>query len=124
MGQGPRRDDRRQPPRPTLGAGIGDRATLEYVGAILGDEAIEKVSAHRDRLQLVDLGSRTYAHEYRRLAGPNKVREAQPATALLVYGRLKPTWVRLRPWYEDRELTRKVKAPKATAPATGLKEAS
>lgn len=96
-----------------FGAGIGDRATLEYVGAILGDEAIDKVSAHRDRLQLVDLGSRTYAHEYRRLAAPNKVREAQPATALLVYGRLKPTWVRLRPWYEDRELTRKVKTPPA-----------
>jgi len=107
-----------------FGAGIGDRATLEYVGAILGDQAIEKVSAHHDRLQLVDLGSRTYAHEYRRLAGPNKVREAQPATALLVYGRLKPTWVRLRPWYEDRELTRRVKAPKATAPAAERKEAS
>lgn len=91
-----------------FGAGIGDRATLDYVGAILGEEAIDKVSAHRDRLQLVDLGSRTYAHEYRRLAGPNKVREAEAATALLVYGRLKPTWVRLRPWFEDRELTRKV----------------
>ena len=94
-----------------FGAGIGDRATLEYIGAILGDEAIDKVSAHRDRLQVVELGSRTYAHEYRRLAGPNKVREASPATALLVYGRLKPTWVRLRPWYEDRQLTRKVNTP-------------
>ena len=93
-----------------FGAGIGDRATLEYVGAILGDQAIEKVSAHRDRLQLVELGSRTYAHEHRRLAGPNKVREAAPATALLVYGRLKPTWVRLRPWYEDRGLSRQVRS--------------
>jgi type IV secretion system protein VirD4 len=105
-----------------FGAGIGDRATLEYVGAILGDEATQKVSAHRNRLQLVELGSRTYAHEYRRLATPNKVREAQPTTALLVYGRLKPTWIRLRPWYEDRELTRKVNtmphtgAPKVAAP--------
>ncbi|MCA1697387.1 MAG: type IV secretory system conjugative DNA transfer family protein [Actinobacteria bacterium] len=105
-----------------FGAGIGDRATLEYVGAILGDEAIDKVSAHQDHLQLVELGSRTYAHEYRRLAGPNKVREAQPATALLVYGRLKPTWVRLRPWYEDPALTRKVTI--ATAPAPKLKAAS
>jgi type IV secretion system protein VirD4 len=91
-----------------FGTGIGDRATLEYIGAILGDQATEKVSAHRDRLQLAELGSRTYAHEYRRLATPNKLREAQPATALLVYGRLKPTWIRLRPWYEDRDLTRKV----------------
>ena len=102
-----------------FGAGIGDRATLDYVGAILGDQAIDKVSAHRDRLQLVELGSRTYAHEYRRLASANKVREARASTALLVYGRLKPTWVQLRPWYEDRELTRKVKTP-----APSLKEAS
>jgi type IV secretion system protein VirD4 len=94
-----------------FGAGVGDRATLEYVGAILGDEAIDKVSAHQDRLQLVELGSRTYAHEYRRLATPNKLREAHPSTALLVYGRLKPTWVQLRPWYEDRALTRLVETP-------------
>jgi type IV secretion system protein VirD4 len=105
-----------------FGSGIGDRATLEYIGAILGDAAIDKISAHRDRLQLVDLGSRTYAHEYRRLAGPNKVREAQTATALLVYGRLKPSWVRLRPWYEDRDLTRKVNTPPAAA--THVKQAS
>jgi type IV secretion system protein VirD4 len=44
-----------------FGAAIGDRATLEYIGAILGDQATEKVSAHRDRLQLTELGSRTYA---------------------------------------------------------------
>lgn len=94
-----------------FGAGIGDRATLEYIGAILGEQAQLKVSAHRDRLQLVDLGSRTYAHEYRRLAAPNTIRETKPATALLIYGRLKPTWVRLRPWYEDRALTRKVSTP-------------
>lgn len=105
-----------------FGAGIGDRATLDYIGAILGDEAIDKVSAHRDRLALVELGSRTYAHEYRRLAAPNKVREAKTATALLVYGRLKPSWVRLRPWYEDRELTRKVNTPPPTV--TDVKEAS
>ena len=105
-----------------FGAGIGDRATLDYIGAILGDKAIDKISAHRDRLQLVDIGSRTYAHEYRRLAAPNKVREAHTATALLVYGRLKPSWVRLRPWYEDRDLTRKVNTPPAT-PAH-VKEAS
>ena len=105
-----------------FGAGIGDRATLDYIGAILGDAAIDKVSAHRDRLQLVDIGSRTYAHEYRRLAAPNKVREAQSATALLVYGRLKPSWVRLRPWYEDRALTRKVNTP--PAPALDVKQAS
>lgn len=98
-----------------FGAGIGDRATLDYIGAILGDEAVDKVSAHRDRFQVLDTGSRTVAHEYRRIAGPNKVREADASAALLVYGRLKPCWLRLRPWYEDRALTRKVNTP-LTAP--------
>ena len=51
------------------------------------------------------------------------MREAQPATALLVYGRLKPTWVQLRPWYEDRELSRKVNTP-ARAPAPVVEAAS
>ena len=101
-----------------FGGGIGDRATLDYIGAILGDEAVDKVSAHRDRFQLLDTGSRTVAHEYRRIAAPNKVREADACSALLVYGRLKPCWLRLRPWYEDRALTRKVK----TAPARSQPE--
>jgi len=109
-----------------FGSGIGDRETLDYVGAILGDEAIDKVSAHRDRFQVLDLGSRTSSHEFRRIAGPNKIREAQAATALLVYGRLKPTWLKLRPWYEDRALTRLVntpvpeKTPVMTVPADKL----
>ena len=99
-----------------FGSGIGDRETLEYVGAILGDQAIDKISAHHDRFQVLDLGSRTATHEYRRIAGPNKIREAESATALLVYGRLKPTWLKLRPWYEDRALTRKVNTTSVEAP--------
>jgi len=102
-----------------FGSGIGDRETLDYLGAILGDEAIAKISSHRERFQVLDSGSLTASHEYRRIGAPNKIREANPATALLVYGRLKPTWLKLRPWYEDRALTRKVKTP-----AAGLKEAS
>lgn len=98
-----------------FGSGIGDKATLEYVGAILGDEAIQKTSAHRDRLAVLNLGTRTYTHEYRRLAGPNKLREAQRDSALLIYGRLAPTWLQLRPWYRDRDLRRQVQTPKPAA---------
>jgi type IV secretory pathway TraG/TraD family ATPase VirD4 len=95
-----------------FGSGIGDKATLEYVSAILGDEAIEKASSHRDRVSLLELGSRTDTHEYRRLAAPHKLREAERDSALLVYGRLAPTWVKLRPWYRDRELRRQVQTPR------------
>ena len=94
-----------------FGAGIGDKATLDYVGAILGDELVQKASSHRDRLSLLELGSRTDTHEYRRLATPNRVRQAELDTALLVYGRLPPAWLKLRPWYRDAGLRRQVETP-------------
>ena len=95
-----------------FGSGIGDRATLEYLGAVLGEEEIERISTHRQRLQ-VDLGSRTYSHDFKRIAAPNRVREADFGTALLVYGRLPPAWVKLRPWHRDRRLTEMVNGAQA-----------
>jgi type IV secretion system protein VirD4 len=106
-----------------FGAGIGDKATLEYVGAILGDEATAKASSHRQRLGMLELGSRTDTHEYRRLAAPHKLRQAERDTALLVYGRLPPTWVKLRPWYRDRVLRARVETP-APVPAQAEAEAA
>ena len=99
--------------------GIGDRATLDYLGAVLGDEEIEKVSTHRQRLEF-DLGSRTYSKDFRRLAAPDRVRQAQRDTALLVYGNLPPAWIGLRPWYRDKQLKAQVRAlpPQRLAPAS------
>ena len=96
-----------------FGSGIGDRATLEYLGAVLGEEEIERVATHRQRLQ-VDLGSRTYSHDFKRIAAPNRVPEADFGTALLVYGRLPPAWVKLRPWHRDRRLKEMVNGAQAT----------
>ena len=101
-----------------FGSGIGDRATLEYLRAVLGEEEIERVSTHRQRLEL-DLGSRTTSHDYKPLAAPNHVRQADNDTALLIYGRLPPAWLQLRPWYRDRALKRLVNATgNARTPAT------
>ena len=86
-----------------FGSGIADRATLDYLGAVLGEEEIEKVSTHRQRLEL-DLGSRTYSKDFKRLAAPDRVRQAERDTALLVYGNIAPAWISLRPWYRDRGL--------------------
>jgi type IV secretion system protein VirD4 len=91
-------------------SGIGDRATLDYLGAVLGEEEIEKVSTHRHRLE-VDLGSRTYSKDFKRLAAPDRVRQAERDTGLLVYGNLPPAWLSLRPWYRDRALREQVTAP-------------
>jgi type IV secretion system protein VirD4 len=93
-----------------FGSGIADRATLDYLGAILGDEEIQKISTHRQRLDL-ELGSRTYSHDYKRLAAPDRIRQTQPNTALLIYGNIAPAWIGLRPWYRDRQLRAQVSTP-------------
>jgi type IV secretion system protein VirD4 len=87
-----------------FGSGIADRATLDYLRAVLGEEEIKRVSTHRQRLEL-ELGSRTTSHDFKPLAAPHRVREAADDTALLVYGRLPPAWLTLRPWFRDRGLT-------------------
>ena len=81
---------------------------------MLGEEEIEKVSTHRQRLEL-DLGSRTYSKDFRRLAAPDRVRQAERNTALLVYGNIVPAWISLRPWYRDRALRAEVTSPPIVA---------
>ena len=83
-------------------SGIGDRATLDYVRQTLGDEEIDRISTHRQ--SPLATGSRTYSSEFRAIATPHRVRQADTNTALLIYGRLQPAWVNLRPWYANREL--------------------
>jgi type IV secretion system protein VirD4 len=83
-------------------SGIGDRATLDYLRQTLGDEEIGRISTHRQ--SALATGSRTYASEFRALAAPHRVRQADTNTALLIYGRLQPAWVALRPWYANRQL--------------------
>jgi type IV secretion system protein VirD4 len=83
-------------------SGIGDRATLDYLRQTLGDEEIDRISTHRQ--SPLATGSRTYSSEFRAIAAPHRVRQADTNTALLIYGRLQPAWVNLRPWYANREL--------------------
>jgi type IV secretion system protein VirD4 len=95
-------------------SGIGDRATLDYLRQTLGDEEIDRVATHRQ--SPLATGSRTYSSEFRAIAAPHRVRQADTNTALLIYGRLQPAWVNLRPWYANRELRELVTAdaPDAT----------
>jgi type IV secretion system protein VirD4 len=84
-------------------SGIGDRATLEYLSHTLGEEEIARIATHRQ--SALTPGSRTLSTDFRALAAPNRIRQAQADTALLIYGRLAPAWLRLRPWYQDATLT-------------------
>jgi type IV secretion system protein VirD4 len=84
-------------------SGIGDRATLEYLSHTLGEEEITRVSTHRQ--SAFTPGSRTVSSDFRVLAAPNRVRQQSTDTALLIYGRLAPAWLQLRPWYLDGALS-------------------
>ena len=86
-----------------LGSGISDPDTLSYVSRVLGAGEFEQRSrstGERGRR------SETEGDTYRDLAPANFVRERDPGTGLLVYGHLPPAKIKLRPWFEDRELRR------------------
>jgi len=89
-------------------SGIGDRATLDYLRQTLGEEEIHRIATHRT--SPLAAGSRTHSSEFRALAAPHRVRQADTNTALLIYGRLRPAWINLRPWYQHRELRQLVNA--------------
>jgi type IV secretion system protein VirD4 len=78
-------------------SGIGDRATLDYLRQTLGEEEIKRYSTHRKGT--LQPGSKTVSSDFRALATPNRVRQADPDVALLIYGRLAPAFLRLRLWY-------------------------
>jgi hypothetical protein len=40
------------------------------------------------------------------LAPPHLIRQSKADTGLLVVGRYPPTWIRLRPYYQDKQLRR------------------
>jgi type IV secretion system protein VirD4 len=84
-----------------FGSGISDAETLGYVSRVLGAGEFEQRSrstGERGR------NSQTEGDTYRDLAPANLVRERDPGTGLLLYGHLPPAKIRLRPWYEEREL--------------------
>lgn len=83
-------------------SGIADRATLDYLRSTLGEQEIARRSINRQGV--FSAGSRTLSKEFRALASPDRVRQTDPDTALLIYGRLPPAWLSLRPWYRHRKL--------------------
>ncbi len=94
-----------------FGAGIGDTATLEYIGRVLGDEVRESTSFSKKRANPIDFGSRNESLEYRSLLGSHEIRQLGEGQVLLVYGQLPPTRLSLRPWFQDRRLRRLVEGP-------------
>ena len=84
-----------------IGAGLTDERTLDWLGRLLGEQAIRQRSTTSGES---GRRSQTDSSVYRPLAPANVVREARAGNALLVYGNLPPAWVRLRPWFADAHL--------------------
>lgn len=82
--------------------GIADESTLRYADRLLGDEEITQSSSTRghtgDR-------STTESLAFRSLVPAHELRQMRQGEALLVYGRLPPARLRLRPWYAESSLT-------------------
>ncbi|MBV9336106.1 MAG: type IV secretory system conjugative DNA transfer family protein [Solirubrobacterales bacterium] len=80
--------------------GVADLDTLRYFAALTGEEEA------RDRTHTTGAGgtSRSTARRRRPLIAPEALRQLPDGHALLLYGRLAPTRLRLRLWFEDGRL--------------------
>jgi type IV secretion system protein VirD4 len=80
--------------------GVGDLETLRYFSDLLGEQHIRQRPG----------GTQDRRPERRPLAAPEQLRQLCDGEALLIYGRLAPTKLRLRLHYRDRQL-RKLARP-------------
>jgi type IV secretion system protein VirD4 len=80
--------------------GVADLETLRYFAGLAGEEEA------RDRSHTTGAGGTTRSTSRRRrpLIAPEALRQLPDGHALLLYGRIPPTQVRLRLWFEDRRL--------------------
>ncbi len=82
--------------------GVADLETLRYFAGLTGEEEA------RDRSHTTGAGgtTRSTSHRRRPLIAPEALRQLPDRHALLLYGRIPPTQLRLRLWFEDRRLRR------------------
>jgi type IV secretion system protein VirD4 len=80
--------------------GVADLETLRYFAGLLGEEEIRELT----RTSGAGGSSRSVSQRRRPLSAPEALRQLPDRHALLLYGRLAPTRVRLRMWFEDRRL--------------------
>jgi type IV secretion system protein VirD4 len=88
--------------------GLADLETLRYFSGLVGDQLV------RDKTRTTGPGYETRSENpvRRPLAPPEQLRQLPDGHALLVYGRLPPSIIRLRMWFEDGRLT-ELAAPKS-----------
>ncbi|MBV9007484.1 MAG: type IV secretory system conjugative DNA transfer family protein [Solirubrobacterales bacterium] len=87
--------------------GVADLDTLRYFAGLVGEEEA------RDLTRTTGAGgtTRSTARRRRPLVAPEALRQLPDRQALLLYGRIAPTQLRLRMWFEDRRLRRLAGTP-------------
>jgi len=80
--------------------GVADLDTLRYFAGLIGEEET------RDRTHTTGAGgsTRSISHRRRPLIAAEALRQLPDGHALLLYGQIAPTRLRLRRWFEDRRL--------------------
>jgi type IV secretion system protein VirD4 len=94
-----------------IAGGTADQRTLEYVGRMLGDTEVRRESSTTGE---PGRRSTTVSSGFRPLAPANVVRERGAGSALLLYGALPPAWIKFRPWFRDRALSRMARSSRST----------
>jgi type IV secretion system protein VirD4 len=86
-------------------SGVGDLGSLDLMSGLAGEQAVREETVTQD---LRD-GRRTTSRAtvFRRLAPTDELRRIPPGRGVLVYGHLPPVRVRLRPWFQDRQLAKR-----------------
>jgi type IV secretory pathway TraG/TraD family ATPase VirD4 len=82
--------------------GVADLDTLRYFSGLLGDTEIREIT----RTTGAGGMSRSFGRSHRPLLAAEALRQLPDRNALLVYGRIAPTQLRLRLWFEHRALRR------------------
>ncbi len=98
--------------------GVADLETLRYFAGLLGEEEIRDVT----RTTGSGGSTRSSASRLRPLVAAEALRQIPERHALLVYGRLPPTRLRLRLWFKDRRLRRLATPDTSPQPAGGRAE--
>jgi type IV secretion system protein VirD4 len=83
-------------------SGVSDLTTLDLMSGLAGEAPV------REQTTTTDLRdgrrTRTSSTAFRRLVASDELRRITPGDGVLVYGHLPAARIRLRPWYQDREL--------------------
>jgi type IV secretion system protein VirD4 len=93
-------------------SGLADLSALELGARLIGDQAL----VERNRSMGSDgRHALNESTQYRQLLPVEDLRRLRPGEGVLLYGHLRPTPIRLRPFYEPREQARRDRAEDRTA---------